>query len=152
MAATCGITRVESQTMRAERPRDRWLTALAVLMALLAISNFTKPLSQAAAPQSDAGFVFFGHRLHGLANAILGPLFGVALATYAYGVWTMRRWVVPLAAAYAVYVIVNLIAFAIHPPAGDGAPAFWLLAYALVAIGVSSGGAMYLYRHREALR
>jgi hypothetical protein len=139
--------------MEAERPsRDRWLTVLAVLMALLAISNFTKPLSQAMAPQSDAGFVFFGYRLHGLANAILGPLFGVVLASYAYGVWTMRRWVAPLAAAYAAYVIVNLISFVLHPPAGADTPALGLLAYALVAIGVSSGGAFHLYRRREALR
>jgi hypothetical protein len=139
--------------MDAERPtRDGWLTVLAVLMALLAISNFTKPLSQAMAPQSDAGFVFFGHRLHGLANAILGPLFGVLLAAYAYGVWTMRRWVAPLAAAYAVYVIVNLISFVLHPPAGSETPAVGLLAYALVAIGVSSGGAVHLHRRREALR
>jgi hypothetical protein len=153
MALTCGITRVESQPMEAERPpRDRLLTVLAVLMALLAISNFTKPLSQAAAPQSDAGFVFFGYRLHGLANAILGPLFGLVLATYAYGVWTMRRWVAPLAAAYAVYVIVNLVSFVLHPPAGSDTPALGLLAYAFVAIGVSSGGAILLHRRREALR
>jgi len=74
------------------------------------------------------------------------------LATYAYGVWTMRRWVVPLAFAYAAYVIVNLIGFAIHPPPGDDTPALGLLAYALVAIGVSSGGAIYLQRRRESLR
>ena len=139
--------------MRPDRPpRHRVLTVLAALMALLAISNFAKPLSQAAAPQSDAGFVFFGYRLHGLANAILGPLFGLVLAAYAYGVWTMRRWVVPLAAAYAAYVIVNVISFALHPPPGSDTPALAFLAYGVVAIGVSSGAAVYLRRNREALR
>jgi len=138
--------------MESDLSRDRVLTVLAVLMALLAVSNLTKPVSQLLAPQTNAGFVFFGHRMHGLANAVLGPLFGVVLATYAYGVWTMRRWVVPLAFAYAAYVIVNLIGFAIHPPPGDDTPALGLLAYALVAIGVSSGGGIYLQRRRESLR
>ncbi len=138
--------------MASDPSRDRVLTVLAVLMALLAVSNFTKPLSQALAPQSDAGFVFFGHRLHGLANAVLGPFFGLVLATYAYGVWTMRRWVAPLAAAYALYVIVNLISFVLHPPAGSDTPALGLLAYAIIAIGISSGGAIYLHLRREALR
>jgi hypothetical protein len=138
--------------MEPDLSRDRMLTVLAVLMGLLAVSNLTKPVSQLLAPQTNAGFVFFGYRMHGLANAVLGPLFGVVLAAYSYGVWTMRRWVVPLAAAYAGYVIVNLVCFAMHPPAGDDTPALGLLAYALVAIGVSSGGAIYLHRRREALR
>jgi hypothetical protein len=76
----------------------------------------------------------------------------VVLAVYSYGVWTMRRWVAPLAAAYAAYVIVNMISFALHPPAGEDTPALGLLGYALVAIGISSGGAVYLHRRREALR
>jgi hypothetical protein len=138
--------------MEPDLSRDRMLTVLAVLMGLLAISNLTKPVSQLLAPHTNAGFVFFGYRMQGLANAVLGPLFGVVLAAYSYGVWTMRRWVVPLAGAYAAYVIVNLVCFAIHPPAGDDTPALGLLAYALVAIGVSSGGAIYLHRRREALR
>ena len=138
--------------MDSDLSRDRVLTTLAVLMGLLAVSNLTKPVSQLLAPQTNAGFVFFGYRMHGLANAVLGPLFGLVLAAYSYGVWTMRRWVAPLAAAYAVYVIVNLISFALHPPAGDETPALGLLAYAFVAIGISSGGAVYLHQRREALR
>jgi len=138
--------------MESDLSRDRVLTALAVLMGLLAVSNLTKPVSQLLAPQTNAGFVFFGYRMHGVANAVLGPLFGLVLAAYAFGVWTLRRWVVPLAAAYAAYVVVNLVCFAMHPPAGDHTPALGLLVYALVAIGVSSGGAIYLHRRREALR
>ena len=134
-----------------ERSRDPVLTALAVAMGLMAISNFFKPISQAAAPDSNAGFVFFGHRLHGLANAVIGPAFGVLLATYAYGVWTRRRWVIPLALAYAAYVVLNLVLFTLDPPPGSDAPFVFLMVYALVAIGVSSGGALYLYRNRETL-
>ena len=131
--------------------RDRVLTTLAVLMGLMAISNFMKPIGQTMSPDSSAGFVFFGTRLHGVANAIIGPLFGVLLAAYAYGVWTLHRWVVPIALAYAGYVPVNLVLFALDPPPGSGGAVFGAL-YAIVAIGVSGGGAWYLYTHCDQLR
>jgi len=134
-----------------EEARDRVLTALAVAMGLMAISNFFKPISQAFAPHSNAGFVFFGHRLHGLANAVIGPAFGLLLAAYAYGVWTRRRWVVPLAVAYAAYVVLNLVLFSLNPPPGSEAPVLFLLIYAVVAVGISSGGALVLYRNRRQL-
>lgn len=131
--------------------RDRILTTLAVLMGLLAISNFAKPLGQAMDPGGNAGFVFLGRRLHGTANAIMGPVFGLLLAAYAYGVWTMRRWVVPLAWAYAVYVVLNLVLFVANPPTGDQTPFLFMVGYAVVAIGVSAGGALYLHRNRDRL-
>lgn len=131
--------------------RDRILTTLAVLIGLMAISNFAKPIGQAMDPAGNAGFVFFGHRLHGTANAIIGPLFGLLLAAYAYGAWTMKRWVVPLAAAYAVYVVLNLALFTANPPPGAQPSLLFMLAYAAVAIGVSSGGALYLHRNRDRL-
>jgi hypothetical protein len=133
------------------RSRDPWLTVLAVLMGLLAVSNFMKPIGQAMQPESDAGFVFLGHRLHGMANAIMGPLFGLLLATYAYGAWTRRRWVVSLAIAYAAYVILNLILFAMTAPAAQATGLGFMVAYSAVAIGVSAGGALYLYRNRDRL-
>lgn len=131
--------------------RDRVLTTLAVLIGIMAISNLGKPLAQTMSPDSSAGFVFFGTRLHGVANAIIGPLFGCLLAAYAYGAWTMHRWVVPIALAYAAYVPVNLVLFALDPPPGSGGAAFGAI-YALVAIGVSGGGAWYLHTHRNQLR
>ncbi len=131
--------------------RDRILMTLAVLMGVMAISNFAKPIGQAMDPGGNAGFVFFGHRLRGAANAIVGPLFGLLLAAYAYGAWTMKRWVVPIAGAYAVYVILNLSLFSANPPPGPPPPVFFMIVYAAVAIGVSSGGAVYLYRNRHRL-
>jgi len=131
--------------------RNRVLTTLAVLMGIMAISNLSKPIGQTMSPDSSAGFVFFGHRLHGVANAIIGPLFGCLLAAYAYGVWTMQRWVVPIALVYAAYVPVNLVLFAMDPPPGSGGAVFGAI-YASVAIGVSGGGARYLYTHRGQLR
>ena len=134
------------------RSRDPILTGLAILMGLLAVSNLSKPLGQMMQPESDAGFVFFGQRLHGVANAIMGPLFGVLLAVYAYGVWTRRSWVLPLAVGYAAYVLVNLVLFVMSAPPGQtGSPAF-MATYAAVAIGVSAGGALYLSRNRHRLQ
>src|SRR5262249_35944571 len=128
--------------------RDGVMTTLAVLMGLLAISNFLKPVTQTMDPGGNAGFVFFGHRLHGVANAIMGPLFGLLLAAYAYGVWTRKRWVVALATAYAVYVVLNLLLFAASPPPESETPMLFYLLYVVVAIGVSAGGALYLRRRR----
>jgi hypothetical protein len=133
------------------RSRDKLLTALAVLMALLAFSNATKPISQAFSPDSSVGFVLFGHRLHGFANTVVGPLFGFILAAYVYGVWTMRRWVVPLAAGYAAYVVVNLVLFTMSDSMDPDTSLLAFLPYAVVAIAVSGGGAFYLYRNREQL-
>ena len=138
--------------MTNERSRGPVLTTLAILMGLLALSNFSKPLGQAMQPESDAGFVFFGHRLHGAANAIMGPLFGLLLAAYAYGAWTRKRWVVPLAVAYAAYVVVNLGLFVMTAPPAEGQSLAFMAAYTAVAIGVSAGGAWYLYRNRNRLQ
>ena len=138
--------------MARERRRGLFLSVMALLFALLTVSNCTKPLQHLRDP-TKLGIVIFGVRFESVAaNVVLGPLMGVVLGAYAVGLWTMRRWVVPLAFAYAAYVFVNLVCFAIHPPAGDDTPALGLLAYALVAIGVSTSGAIYLYRRREALR
>jgi hypothetical protein len=138
--------------MTNEHSRGPVLTTLAVLMGLLALSNFSKPLGQAMQPESDAGFVFLGHRLHGAANAIMGPVFGVLLAAYAYGAWTRKSWVVPLAAAYAAYVVVNLVLFVMSAPPAQNQSLAFMAAYTAVAIGVSAGGAWYLYRNRHRLQ
>jgi hypothetical protein len=133
------------------RARDPRLTVLAVLMGLLSVSNFSKPLGQTMQPESDAGFVFFGQRLEGAANTLMGPLFGLLLAIYAYGVWTRRRWVVPLSIAYAAYVVVNLVLFATTAPDDQVPGLSFMIVYVAVAVGVSAGGALYLYRNRHRL-
>ena len=45
----------------------------------------------------NVGFVFFGMKLSGVPNAIVAPLFGILLAVLAYGIWTMRRFAMPIA-------------------------------------------------------
>ena len=128
--------------------RGRGLAVAAVLFALLAVSNLMKPLEMSA----DQGFVFFGHRLRGAANALAGPLFGAYLLVYASGIWSMRRFALPMGVLYAAYVIVNLVAFRLWGPIEPGVgDAVFGLVYAAIAIGVSSGTAWVLARRRAEL-
>ena len=74
------------------------------------------------------------------------------LIFYAVGIWRMRRWVMPIAGAYAAYVIVNLLLFSIRDSGSrNQSSAGFMLVYIAIAIGVSSGSAILLYRRRAEL-
>jgi hypothetical protein len=131
-----------------ESSRGPVLTAFAIAFVVLAISNFMKPLRMSP----DVGFVFFGVKTTGLANAILGPAFGVLQAVYAVGIWRMRRWALPIGYAYAAYVVVNLALYTIlHAGMPGQPPPAFMLVYVVVAIGVSWGSAILLHRRRAHL-
>ncbi|HTY55221.1 MAG TPA: hypothetical protein VMB26_08475, partial [Candidatus Binataceae bacterium] len=92
--------------MATEEPtyaRGPLLTLFAILFALLAISNISKPFSG-----GRAGFVFLGTRTSGVENAILGPAFGIFLLIYTIGIWRQRRFALPMAWAYAIWVPINI--------------------------------------------
>ena len=129
--------------------RGPLLTTFAVLFALLAISNLLKPLKLAP----GVGFVLFGIRLDGIPNLIAGPVFGIFLLVYATGIWAMRRRALPMGVAYAVYVVLNLVAFRLWGPQPDppSSPLF-IAAYSFVALSVSGGAAWALWLRRGELR
>ena len=105
------------------------LTIFAILFGLLAISNFMKPL-EVLGHSGTPGFVFLGTRTSGIENAILGPTFGLILAAYAFGIWRMKSYALPLSYAYFVYVVLNLILFTIKNPefrGNGGNPLFGLV-------------------------
>ena len=131
-----------------ESKRDRILTVFAVCFGILAISNLLKPLQI----DDQTGFVLFGKRLDGTANAVAGPLFGLFLAAYAAGIWRMKRYALTMAYIYAAYVIVNLILYTIRTevPGGIGYAIFGVV-YMAVAVGVSSGAAYVLTQRKERL-
>ncbi|MGO9603374.1 MAG: hypothetical protein ACLQAT_08240 [Candidatus Binataceae bacterium] len=131
--------------MEQENKRGPALTIFAVLFALLAISNLSKPLSK-----GKAGFVFFGTKTAGVANAILGPAFGIFLLVYAVGIWRQKRWALPMAWAYAAYVPINLILFTIKSPRTWQSPFFAAL-YMAIGIGVPWGSAILLTGRRARL-
>jgi hypothetical protein len=131
--------------MEEKTTRGPILTIFAILLALLALSNFSKPLSR-----GQAGFVFLGTKTSGLANAVLGPAFGLFLLVYVIGIWRQKRWAVPMAWAYAIYVLINLTLFTIKTPQNWPAPLFGVL-YVAIALGVSWGAAILLTQRRPQL-
>lgn len=129
--------------------RGTALTIFAILFGLLAISNLLKPFQFGG---EQTGFVFFGSRLSGVANTIIGPLFGLFLAVYAYGIWNMKRFALPMGHAYATYVILNLILFTFRTPSPDtvGYKIFGVV-YSAIAIGVSLSAAVLLTKRKAEL-
>jgi hypothetical protein len=127
------------------KSRGGTLTIFAILFVLLAISNFAKPLSHSA----GVGFVFLGDRLTGTANAILGPLFGVILLVYAYGIWAMRKFALPLAYIYVAWVIVNMVMFTMKNRDTQSIPA--IVVSVVVGIGVPLATAIILSRRKDDL-
>ena len=133
------------------RRRGAFLTVMAVLFAILALSNATKALQHLQDPKA-LGLVIFGVRFETVAaNLILGPLMGVVLAAYSYGLWKLKRWVAPLSIAYAFYVPVNLVLFWYRQTGPDIPPLGAILAYLAVSLTGSIGTALYLAYHRDRL-
>jgi hypothetical protein len=122
-----------------------------VLYALLALSDFTKALQHLQDPKT-LGIVVFGVRFDSVAaNVGLGGLLGLVLAAYAYGLWTLRRWVAPLSAVYAFWVPVNLVLFWYFQTGPDAPPLRSIIVYLVFALGGSIGTALYVAYHRERL-
>jgi len=89
--------------------RGAVLSIIAVLMAVLAFSDFTKAFQHFT---PTVGLVVFGHRTRSVTgNVVGGAAIGLFLTAYSYGLWTRRRWVLALAYCFAVYVPLNLALF-----------------------------------------
>ena len=131
--------------------RGSLLTVLALLFGLLAVSDLAKPLEASLGGGLRPGFVLFGHRLSGTANAVVGPLFGLYLLVYAAGIWRLRRWALPIGVVYAIYVIVNLTLFTFRDPEPMHEGVLFGVIYAVVAVGVSWGAVWLLSQRRAAL-
>lgn len=131
--------------------RGIFLTIMTLLFVLLAVSNITKALQHNGDP-SHLGLVVLGYRLQTFgANAVFGPLFGLVLLTYAWGIWKMKRWVLPLSMFYAFYVPVNLVLFWFSHGADPHPTMRFIIQYLAVALTGSIGTALYLAWHRDRL-
>lgn len=128
--------------------RGTVLTILSLLFILVAIEDLLKPF-HLEGPTS--GLVFFGTRTHGIENAVLGPLFGIFLLIYAVGILRMKKYALVLAFIYAIYVVLNIVLFSMHPPAGDHNPLAFLVAFFILAIAIPWIAAIMLWRRRDAL-
>ena len=132
--------------MTQERP-DRIFRGLAICFWLLALSNFSKPLQLS----EHSGFVLFGSRLTGGDAVLWSLVFGAYLVVYGLGLWYMKRIVIGMAHAYALYVVVNLFLYWSNNPPPAGADVILAVLYSLIAVGVSLGSAVLLSMHRKEL-
>jgi len=133
----------------AKENRSQFFTILAVPFALLAVSNLLKPLQLGG---EQTGFVLFGQRLSGTANMVVGPLFGLYLLVYAYGIWNQKRFALPMSHAYALYVVLNLVLFMANNTRPPGVRyLFFGIVYSVIAVGVSVGTAVFLTSRKAEL-
>jgi hypothetical protein len=130
----------------AGKSRGAALTIFALLFVLLAISDFAKPFFH----DPGVGFVFLGHKLTGTGNAVMGPLFGVLLVIYAYGIWTMRRYALPVAYIFTGWVIVNGVLYS-HIYRGPQPPLYFTILANAIGIGVPLATAITLSRRSADL-
>jgi hypothetical protein len=151
-AASVAIMATATASSIAPRQGRGWfLTLMTILFVVLAFSDFTKAIQFHNAPERG-GLVLLGHKLQGVGpNAIAGPLFGIFLLLYAFGIWRLRAWVLPIAIFYAFWVPVNEVMFwslhgePPHPTVG------FIVFYLFVSLVGSIGTAIYLTYHRERL-
>jgi hypothetical protein len=137
--------------MTSGRKRGPFLNVMAVLFGILAVSNCTKAFQHLRDP-GHLGIVIFGVRFESVAaNLLLGPLMGVVLAAYSYGLWKLKPWVAPLSIAYAFYVPVNLVLFWYFQTGPEVPPLSFILMYLAIAFSGSIGTALYLAYHRDKL-
>lgn len=88
------------------------LRVCAVLIGVRGVVNLFK-----AAGAGDA-MVAFGYMLP--PDSLLAPLIGAVMIALAVGLWTRRRWALPLAVGYAAFASLNIVLFplvsGLHPP------------------------------------
>ena len=131
------------------RSRGPFLTIMAVLFGVLAVSNCSKALQYLRDP-SHLGIVIFGVRFESVrSNLVFGPLMGLVLAAYSYGLWKLKPWVAPLSILYAFYVPLNLVLFWYKQTSPEIPPLGFILMYLAVAFTGSIGTALYLAYHRD---
>src|SRR6202011_5974973 len=120
------------------------LTTIAILFAILAVTDILKPLKLEG---PTTGLVFFGTRQTGQNNLILGPLMGAILIFYAAGIWRMRRYAMIVGWLYAFYVIANLVLYTqLNPPAKTQGEMIFGVVYMILAITITVGTAIILTR------
>lgn len=135
-----------------EKSRDAPLTILAILFALVGIVDIQKPFGSTTWAGLRIGLVFFGKRLAGTPETILGPLLGTILLVYATGIWRLRRYALGLGYAYAVYVTVNVALFTVrNPPPDSQVERVFGIVYIVLALAFTWGTATLLRRKAHFL-
>jgi hypothetical protein len=127
----------------ATKSRGATLTIFASLFAFVAITDFLKPFHLFP----NDGFVFLGTRLTGAANAVMGPLAGIIILVCAYGIFTMRKFALPIAYVFVLSVMLNMVLYTMKNHATRPLP----IANVVVGLGVPLALAIILHRRRADL-
>lgn len=131
--------------------RSPILTLFAILLVVLAIEDFVKPLltphvATVAGAHVQGTIVFFGMRLQGKLMFV-GWLVGAFLLTLAISIWRMRQYARVMANWYAAYVLTNIVIYsAIHPLSKTLADLSFALTYETVAVAGAWAIATFLRR------
>ena len=146
----------EERQMDAEVRRSWILSLFAILLVVLAIEDFVKPLltphvATVAGARVQGAIVFFGMRLQGRLMFV-GWLVGTFLLILAIGIWRMRRYAAVMANCYAAYVLANIVIYtAIHPLPQTRADLVFAVVYETVAVTGALTLAIVLQRERAHL-
>ncbi len=123
-----------------------FLTRLvAVVVGLRALGNIGKPFG------TGSGLVFFGKLLTGWPNAVLAPILGIAMLVLAYGMWTRRRFALPMSLLYAGFVTLNVPLFLVFEGIPPAFGPFAYFAFALIAVGGAWLGVWLLAQQKDSL-
>jgi hypothetical protein len=82
---------------------------------------------------------------------VMGPLFGILLLLYAYGIWTMRRYALPVAWIFLGWVITNTVLYNLNNPNQPRPPLYFAIATLLLGLGVPLATAIILSRRSADL-
>jgi hypothetical protein len=127
----------------ANKSRGATLTIFALLFAFVAITDFLKPFHLFP----NDGFVFLGTKLTGAANAVVAPLAGIIILVCAYGIFTMRKFALPIAYIFVLSVMLNMVLYTIKNHATRPLP----IANVIVGLGVPLALGIILHRRRADL-
>jgi hypothetical protein len=127
----------------ATKSRGATLTIFALLFAFVAITDFLKPFHLFP----NDGFVFLGTKLTGAANAVVAPLAGIIILVCAYGIFTMRKFALPIAYIFVLSVMLNMVLYTIKNHATRPLP----IANVIVGLGVPLALGIILHRRRADL-
>jgi hypothetical protein len=127
----------------ATKSRGATLTIFALLFAFVAITDFLKPFHLFP----NDGFVFLGTKLTGAANAVMAPFAGITILICAYGIFTMRKFALPIAYIFVLSVMLNMVLYTMKNHATRPLP----IANVVVGLGVPLALAIILHRRRADL-
>jgi hypothetical protein len=127
----------------ATKSRGATLTIFASLFAFVAITDFLKPFHLFP----NDGFVFLGTKLTGAADAVVAPLAGIIILVCAYGIFTMRKFALPIAYVFVLSVMLNMVLYTMKNHATRPLP----IANVVVGLGVPLALAIILHRRRADL-